>query len=234
VIADPVVEGETQNPCAKLKELTDTPLVRTRLNTMKVNGGNAEKGLRVDKQPNDGAYKPSQILDSNNGTAHINIRVNPFTEAIAHTHPPSGDGYFTMFAGPDIIKMGEMVKMVQSTFSPVVNPIDIAHILIADGMTFAIRFDDAASVQTLRDIYEDKDKKEDFKDDLEDAFKSDKSGPPLYQSTTTVAKQQRHIYKLLGKYNLNMSLYQANYDANGFISDWQKINKETLEKEPCN
>ena len=83
-------------------------------------------------------------------------------------------------------------------------------------------------------IYEDKNKRKDFTDDLNDAYESDNSGFPLYQSTTYIGKQQEHLYNLFSKFNLNLSLYEANYDSNGFINDWQKINKETLEKEPCN
>ena len=36
------------------------------------------------------------------------------------------------------------------------------------------------------------------------------------------------------EFNLNMSVFEANYNLNGSVSNWQKINKETLEKDPCN
>ncbi|WP_028872850.1 hypothetical protein [Psychroserpens burtonensis] len=101
-------------------------------------------------------------LEYNNGEAHINIPVDPYTVVIAHTHPPSEDGYYAMFSEPDITKMGEIVNHVENSFSQSVPTIDITHIVIADGKTFAIRFDDAASVQKLLDIYSDKDKKKEF------------------------------------------------------------------------
>lgn len=227
------VIAEDVDDCLKLKEdITDLPVIKTRLHTIKVESENAEKGLRVDID--EGVYTPTEILDDNNGEAHINIKVNPFTVVVVHSHPPSENGYFAMFSGPDIIKMGENAKHVVNGVLQTVPRLDITHIVIADGRTFALRFDDAASVQTLIDIYDNKEKKNEFEEKLKSDFRSDTSGPPLHESTTTVEKQQAHIYNLLSKYNLNMSMYEANYSANGFINDWQKINKETLEKEPCN
>ena len=230
-----IIRGNDDNDCKKLKEdITDVPLIKTRLHTMKVDGEFAEKGLRVDIHPTTGKYTPTQVLNDNNATAHIKIPVNPYTVVIAHTHPPSDDDYYAMFSGPDIIKMGQIIKYVQSAFTQVVNPVEITHILIADGKTFALRFDDADSVQNLLDIYENKDKRKNFIKDLHDNYDSDNSGSPLHQSTTTIAKQQQHIFNLLADNNLNMSMYEANYNDNGFINDWQKINPETLQKENCN
>ncbi|WP_460220648.1 hypothetical protein [Psychroserpens sp. MEBiC05023] len=226
---------EYVDDCKKLKQnITDLPLIKTRLHTIKVESENSEKGLRVDIHPDTGAYTPTQILDDNNDTAHINITVNPYTVVIAHSHPPSADGYYAMYSGPDILKMGEITKHIQNSVLQTVPTIDITHILIADGKTFAIRFDDAASVQKLLSIFENKRKKKEFERNLKNKYESDNTGYPLNQSTTTIEKQQKHLYKLLSKYGLNMSLYQANYDDNGFINDWQKLNKDNLEKEPCN
>ena len=115
-----------------------------------------------------------------------------------------------------------------------INLVDITHIVIAEGRTFALRFDDADSVQKLLDIYENQTKRDLFYKKLENDYLNDTTGPPLYTTATTVEKQQEHIYNLLSEYNINMSLYEANYDTNGFISDWQKINKEdTNIKELC-
>ena len=229
---DSVEDGD----CKKLKDdISDIPLIRTRLNTMIQNDG-FEKALTVHIDQTTGEYVPSEILVDNNGEAHIKIPVNPLTVVIVHTHPPSSDGYFSMFSGNDIIKMGEIAKHVQS--SPFVNKpinlVDITHIVIAEGRTFALRFDDADSVQKLLDIYENQTKRDLFYKKLENDYLNDTTGPPLYTTATTVEKQQEHIYNLLSEYNINMSLYEANYDTNGFISDWQKINKEdTNIKELC-
>jgi hypothetical protein len=226
---------EELEDCEKLKtEISDVQLIKTRLKELKDANGNFEKGLRVDVHPATGVYTPTDVLNSNNGTSHVSIPVNPYTAVVAHTHPPSEDGFYAMFSGPDIIKMAEIMKYTQSINPTIVKPTDITHILIADGNTFAIRFDDAASAQALLNIYEDTTKRTRFLNRLQKDYDSDNTGYPLYQSTTTVAKQQQHLYDLLSEFNLNMSVFEANYNLNGSVSNWQKINKETLEKDPCN
>lgn len=228
-------EEDEVDDCMKLKEdITDQPIIKTRLHSMKVDSEFLEKGLRIDVDPNTGEYSPSEVLNNDNGEGHIKIDPNPYTVVVVHTHPEDNDDYYDMFSGSDIIKMGEITKYVQSGFNPVVNPVEITHILIVNGKTFALRFDDEASVQFLLDIYENVNLRSDFINDLHYAYDSDKGGPPTFQTTTTIFKQQRHIYNLFSKYNLNMSLYEANYDENNRIDNWQKINKETLQKDPCN
>jgi len=80
----PKVEKED---CKKLKEdISDVPLIHTRLHTMMVDSEFAETGLRVDINPSTGVYTPTPVLTDNNGEAHIKIRVNPYTVVIAHTY----------------------------------------------------------------------------------------------------------------------------------------------------
>ena len=231
-ITTPKVRPKNEDKCKDLKEkITDIPIIKTRLHTMKVDGGNFEKGLRVDVNPNTGEYTPTDILDNDNGTAHIRIPVNPFTVVIAHSH--LSEDVFEMFSGADIFKLGEVISYVRSSLNPVVETNEITHILIADGRTFAVTFDNEASIQVLMDIFEDKTKRAKFKKRLDRSYNSDHSGFPLNELQTTIEKQQKHLYNLFSKFNLKLSLYEANYDSNGLIDNWQKINKDTLEKEPC-
>jgi hypothetical protein len=53
-------------------------------------------------------------------------------------------------------------------------------------------------------------------------------------ATTNIAKQQRRLYDFLESNNINSTFLQATYDSNGIINGWEKINKETLAKEPYN
>lgn len=99
--------------------------------------------------------------------------------------------------------------------------------------TFAIRFDDAASVQTLLDILNDPEDRIVFDEDLYYLYESDKN-PQTYQNETTIGKQQRHLYNFLAANNLNMTLYEANLDNSGQVNNWEKISKDNLDKEPCN
>ncbi|QMU64642.1 MAG: hypothetical protein GKR88_10305 [Flavobacteriaceae bacterium] len=210
-------------------------MIKTRLNQLRMVSGNFEKGLRINKNPNTGAYVPSLIPGDNNGTNHINIVVHPYTAAIAHTH--SNDVAYKMFSAPDILKMAQIVNRVQSNANSTVLPLEITHILVVDNndtdKTYAIRFDDMQSIQILQDIISNKKKQQRFNKKLKNAYESDYSYQ-TYTDETDIFKQQRHLFKHLEKYNLNISLYEANFNDLGLVDHWQKINKETLEQEPCN
>ena len=150
--------------------------------------------------------------------------MNPFTEVVVHTHPD--DILYALFSGPDIIKMEEVVYYTTSGFKHVVNHKDVTHILIAENRTFALRFDDEQSALKLRDIYLNKDIQKEFIKELHDDYDDDNTGHPLYQSTTDIFKQIDHLYNLFEAYEINMSLYEANYDSNNRITTWDKIEND--------
>jgi hypothetical protein len=236
VINGGTVEG-CEEDCKKLKHsISDHPIIKTRLNQLRLDGGNNEKGFRVNKRPTNNEYEPSPILD-NSGSNHINIPVYGYTTVVAHNHPNSV--FFKMFSAPDILKMALIAKRIQNTNDSTVQLTEITHILVfenspGDFRTFALRFDNVASAETLLDLLNNKNKKRDFEADLLEDYKSDHN----YQTAlpeTTLAKQQKHLFKLLERYNLNISLYEANFDENNLVDSWQKIvvNGDVLSKEPC-
>jgi hypothetical protein len=204
-----------------------------------VGNTNFEQGFKANKSSN-GNYAPGTIQTNNsNGGNQVNIRSNSQTTVIAHTHPASVD--YKMFSAEDILKMAEMANKVENATQSNVQLTEITHIVMFnnnenpnDPKAFALRFDNIASVQRLQNILNNPKQNRDFKKKLKSDYDDDNSGPPLYQSTTTIAKQQEHLFNLLDKNNLNISLYEANFDNNGFVNDWQKINKDSLAKEPCN
>lgn len=226
---------ECEEDCKKLKHsISDHPIIKTRLNQLRLDGGNYEKGFRVNKRPTNNEYEPSPILD-NSGSNHINIPVYGYTTVVAHNHPSFV--FYKMFSAPDILKMAQIAKKIQNTSDSTVQLTEITHILVfenspGDFRTFALRFDNVASVQTLLGILNDAERRTQFQDDLKELYESDHN----YQTAlpeTTISKQQGHLFKLLDKLNLSISLYEANFDNNNLVDNWQKINKDTLEKEPC-
>ncbi|WP_452219200.1 hypothetical protein [Lacinutrix undariae] len=225
-----VVELPERNNCIDLKEFTDIPLVKTRLNTLKNDGGNFEKGMRIDKNPNTGEYVPTPILSNTGAYREINLYPSGYTEVIVHTHPPTD--VFSMFSGPDILEMGKVASLIEGVSASTVASVSITHILVTDGMTFALRFDDIASVTKLKNIYEDPEQKKKFNKRLLKLYKKDKNSLTGL-GETDIYKQQRHLFAFLQEYNVNLSLYQAD-QSGGFITGWRKINKETLAKENCN
>jgi len=239
-VCDCVQQGETlgecNTDCAQLNTLSDVPLIKSRLYDLKVASGNFEKGLKINKNPNNDEYVVSSVLDNNSGTNHINIIVNGFTAAIAHTHTSSVA--YKMFSAPDILKMAQMADRIQSENLSTVQLTEITHILVfensaGDFRTYALRFDDAESVQTLQDIANDRKAKRDFNKKLKKDYESDYSYE-TYTDETDILKQQRHLFDFLDNFNLNISIYEANFGDDGRIDNWQKINKNTLEQEPCN
>jgi len=223
-------DEEEEEGCNDLQEFSDIPVVRTRLHTLKGHSGDNEKGMRIDKNPNTGEYVPTPILSNTGGYRYINLRPSGYTVVIVHTHPPTD--VFSMFSGPDILEMGKVESLRSGTGGSTVNPVSITHILVVDGMTFALRFDDLASVIKLKNIYDDSDQRDKFNKKLLRYYESDKNSLTGLMETD-IYKQQRHLFALLQEYNVNLSLYQADY-SEGFIIGWRKINKENLAKENCN
>ncbi|BAO75847.1 hypothetical protein [Winogradskyella sp. PG-2] len=233
-------EEECDKGCKQLKySISDHPTIKTRLNQLTLASGNNEKGLRVDKRPTTDEYEPTPILDNSSGSNHINIIVNPYTAVIAHTHP--NDVFYKMFSAPDILKMAQIAKKIQSDQSISASTVEfteITHILIFENSpgqhrTYALRFDDEATVNKLLNILNNSNRSMLFNKELKKAYESDHNYNTA-QPETDIFKQQQHLFNLLEDYNLNISLYEANYDANNLIDNWAKINKDTLEQEPCN
>lgn len=65
-----------------------------------------------------------------------------------------------MFSGNDIIKMAEIAIKTQSNTN--INPLTITHILIVNNTYYAIKFDDLASIEKLKEIYSDIKKKKEI------------------------------------------------------------------------
>lgn len=220
------------NDCEKLKQKTsDNPIIATRLHQLKVDGRTVEKGLRVNKNPATGDYVPSPILENNSGTNHIKIPMQIYTVVVAHTHPTVSVKY-GMFSAPDILKMAENIKRVQSNSTSTVKFTEITHIVVFGGKTFALRFDDKASALKLVDILNDSKERAKFEEKLRDDYESDVNNL-TNEDNTTIPKQQEHLYNFLADFGLNMSVYQANYDENNRVDTWDKINKHTTDREPC-
>jgi hypothetical protein len=244
-ICDCVAEGNTlvecNTDCAQLNALTDDPVIKTRLNQLRIASGNFEKGLKINKNPSNNEYVPSPIIEGSNGTNHVNIIVNAYTSAIAHTHTNSVA--YKMFSAPDILKLAQMADRVQADNGTTVQLTELTHILVFNDnlvfnnngtdKTYALRFDDAISVQTLQDIANNKRKYSLFNKDLKKLYESDYSYQ-TYTDETDINKQQHHLFNFLEDHNLSISLYEANFNPIGTINNWKRINKTNLEQEDCN
>lgn len=225
-----------EDDCKEIKEkISDIPLIKTRLKELRDSESPFEQGFKANKIIN-GNYAPGTIITSNS-TNQVNVRPNSQTVVIAHRH--TDNVAYKMFSAPDILKMAEMAKKVLNSGNSSVKLTELTHIVVFKNIngnykTFALRFDNVTSVQNLINILNNPVENLKFKKKLKLDYGNDNSGRPLYENTTTLDKQQRHIFNLLDNYNLNMSLYEANFDNDGFVNGWQKINKNTLDKEPCN
>lgn len=211
--------------CADLNMVTKSSLVKTRLNQLKLASGNFEKGLRIDRNPATGEYVPSAILDKNNGRNEIKITPRIYTTAIAHTHPQASVKY-KMFSAPDILKMAEMANRIQTKSNNPISALETSHILIfkndsGEYRTYALRFDDNTAINNLQNIYNNIRLRNKFLKRLKLKYTSD------------IFKQQKHLFSLFNEFDLNISLYEADYDSNGLVNNWKKINKNNLNKEPC-
>lgn len=215
--------NQESTPEQKLKAITDILDIKSKLHTMKNNADFVEYGMRINRNPENDALVASPIVTSNKPN-YVRLSVVHLTEVFVHTHP-TGKPY-PMYSGPDIIKMGEMIYKISNGPESVVNKLDVTHILIADGRTFALRFDDLESTLKLRDIYLDEKKKDKFIKTLHSNYKSDVSDIPPHLPDTDIFKQQEHMFNLFKAYSLNMSLYEANYDSNGRITTWEKVENE--------
>ncbi len=176
------------------------------------------------------------MLENNTGNcASVRKAPHGYASLIAHSHP-SCVGY-KMFSAEDILKLANMATKVQSDTNSTVQLTELTHIIVFndDGLegTFAIRFDNEASVQALQNIANNEKDRKEFIKDLEKDYRSD-----FYNfngtENTTIAKQQEHFFNHLEKYNLNISLYEGILDENNKVDHWKKINKDTLEQEDCN
>jgi|GEM_PF-5445115 len=230
-----LIVDEEDPDCIKLKNLTENPIIKTRLKQLKDDNLIVEKGFKITKNHIAGEYQPSPILENNNGTNHINIEVNPYIAAIAHTH--TNNVFFKMFSAPDILKMAEMAYKVQSNSDTTVLLTEITHMLVfkndtGEFKTYALRFDDLESVLALQNIRNNKKKRKRFEKKLRNDYESNVN-PVTYAYETDIYIQQRHLFSYLNNYNLNISLYEANYDAYGHVDTWQRINENDLQKEPC-
>lgn len=228
-------ETDCSNACGRLKALSDNQSVNSKLYTLKVDQGNFEKIFRADVNSSTGKYVVSPIINNNNGSNHATINVHHQSALIVHNHPDNV--YYKMFSAEDILKMAQIVKRIQDYGQSTVQLTSITHIIVfenspGDFKTYAIRMDDNQTAQILSNINSNKRSKRKFIRRLKDAYESDYSYQS-YSDETDIFKQQRHLFKFLNKNNLNLSLYEANFDDNGRVDNWQKINKNTLESENC-
>lgn len=224
----PIDEFPDDPDCEKLKDtISNVPLIKQRLKDLRNVTGNFEKGLRINKNPTTNDYVPSPLLSGKSGERFISIRVDAYTVVIVHKHPDNG--VYDMFSGNDIIKMGQNVYRTASNSN--INPMSITHMLITSDRTFALRFDNPLSAEKLKNIYSNIDNRNKFIKKLNNAYGQDQK--PQLGKYTDISKQQHRLFDFLKTANLGISLYEANYDSNGYVEGWQKINKENLTKEPC-
>jgi hypothetical protein len=242
-LCDCVSQGSTiadclDNDCEQLKSISDVPIVNTRLYQLRNSSGNFEKGFRVSKNPGNNTYVPSDIISNNtNNCNSVKINVNSYVSVFVHSHPSCVA--YKMFSAEDILKLAKMANEVQSNpnGNTTVELIELTHIIVFNdnGLegTFALSFDDTASVQALQDIANNRRDKKEFINDLEKDYRSDFDNNSGIENTS-IAKQQEHLFNHLEEYNLNISLYEANLDDNNKVDHWKKINKNNLEQEDCN
>lgn len=231
-ISDALV-GDKEKPCQFLKDsITNNPLTKQYLFQMKQQGATGnEKGLRIQRNNTTHINQPSpnHVINTNNGSHFVTIFVNSSTIAVAHTHPD--DDAVEMFSYNDIFKLAEMYYYTQNNSE--IETTSLTHILITHGETYAIQFDDVDSAQTLLEIYQNVKEHDQFAKKLSNLYQPYNSST-FSNDLLSPKEQKRAMFRLLEEYNINISLYQANYDNTGKIDSWQEIDKTTIEKKPCN
>jgi hypothetical protein len=223
-----LTDDGSEPPCKNLKKLTDNPTnIATRFNELKNDPGNFEKGFRLEKVMNSINSQAGDMVNSAN-THSVKIPTNALTFAIAHNHPNEDD--FLFFSGNDILNI---VPIINNYVGPGFDEaITFTLFLVANGQTYALKFDDMQSILNLQNIVSDSDIATNFINELIEKYEEDVN---IEQGqTTSINKQQRKLYDYLASKNINTTFLEATYDNNGFINGWEKINKQTLAKEPCN
>ena len=231
---------DLDNDCEKLKNnLSDDDTIKNKLHQLTLVDGQFEKGLRLDKNPNTGAYQSSPIFEPTNGARNVFVPINQYTAVISHCHPDvtsTQNINFEMYSGVDILKMGAIVDLVlndQSQNPTTVSLTEITHVLVTQDKYYALRFDDVASAMKLRDIFINKNLYDKFTKKLFLDYMSDIINSPTNSSSSSIDDQIKHIYNIFAENGLNMTLYKAETDNDNKITDWKKINKQTRNTEPC-
>jgi len=223
-----IEEDETEeDQCDKLTNLTNEPSnVRTRFNQLKNHGGDYEKGFTIDIVMNT-AKSNANPLEGDNSTHNVSLKPNYLTYSIAHNHPNDDD--FLFFSGEDVLNIAPLSTSFGGPGYD--DAATYTLFLVAAGRTFALTFDDWESILELRRIYNNSEERNNFSSRLLNKYQKDVK---IQQGlNTSLLKQQRRLYDFLSSKNINLTFYEAKYE-NGFISGWEKINKTTLNKEPCN
>jgi len=224
--------GET--PCQNLSKIIEPVSISSKLGILKDHSNTTspnEKGFKIYKNPLNNQYLPSGIqTGSDNGLDHfVKIVPTSYTILVVHTHPQ--EDVYAFFSAQDILYLARMANAIEASGSNNnINPVNLTMMLIVYGQTYAIRFDDIQSIQKLKDIYNDKDKRKDFKDKLLDDYEKDNNY--MTGATSSISQQQNRLLTFLTNYNLNISIYQAT-ESNDIIDGWEKF-KEDGTKEPCN
>jgi hypothetical protein len=221
--------------CEKLKTIATTTDILTKFSTLKTHSndtspaGKREKAFKIRQHNLTNELSSPGIVTATNDnfdgeTYSVSVTPTLYMTAYVHTHPNTGS--IKMFSPQDILYLARMANVIDNS----INPVDLTAFLIVNGETYAIRFDDLATVQALQAIYNDTDKQLKFIKKLTRDYNKDNN--PFTGATSDLSDQRQRILTFLSNQNLNISLYKAD-DTNDFLTTWEKYNDDGT-KAPCN
>ncbi len=229
IIVDEETVGET--PCENLNNITiDNSQNRLKFKQLLTSNENNEEAFKMGKDPTTGLDVSGEIFEAQGDCTEITIRTNGLTYAAVHTHPQGGEGCnpFGMFSGGDILQLAQIANSYNQAGSDDFNT--FSFFLTYNGKAFAIKFDNQEALETLTDLYNDN-----FGLNFQKQFeKKYQKLERQFGQTASQNQLMRTMYDILGEFDLEISLYEATVDGQHFITDWNKINKETLAQEVCN
>jgi len=224
----PVVIDLSQfvNPCEDLKNLTDIPSIRQRFKELLTTNVINEQAFVVNIGLQNADPTASPLVST--GQSHgVSAPTTALSFAETHNHPNEED--YAFFSGQDVLA----IRALQGYGGPGFNVASIYTLfLISNGRTFAVKFNDFQSIAILQEIAANKRQATRFVRRVIREY--DRDVNPLLAQRTSVPEQQRRLYDYLESINVNVTFFEATYDDNNFIDEWEKVNRESLAKEPCN
>ncbi|WP_286748678.1 hypothetical protein, partial [Flavobacterium sp. 40-81] len=174
-------------------------------------GGTKEKGYNLALNPQNKLIA-TEVPYQSTGESSVRYSQSAMLFGGIHCHLFS---HFPMFSHDDVaILSGFYTRYNYSGNNGVPDPTIPVHILVSEIGVYAISADDVESLQKLTSIYLDRKNKDDFRKELENAYKKVEK-----QSFVTAESYQKAFLEYLKQYNLKFSLYKADDD----LTKWTKL-----------
>jgi len=210
----------------------DNPEIRQRLKELinNTDSSNVEEAFRIRRNSTNNQDSATPLAQGDGDCKDIGITPIAVDFAAAHSHPNSNDcNLFGMFSGPDILALARLTFNYNGEGAGNFNT--PTFILAYNLGAYAIKFDNQEAVTELTNIFTNSKKRRRFMRRLATKYEKLADEPGEFASQGELIEE---MFEVLDDFNLDISLYEATTDVQGFVTGWSKVNKETLAREECN